>query len=85
MPHPHHQHLESALSRVAKRDGETLAERLAKPRARNDEAVIRARRAHDTELQRAHERTQRRLAESRRTRLHSFGLAGGRRTFPEER
>lgn len=62
-----------------------LQRKLSEPRKRNDEAIIRARRAHQEELDRAHERTQRRLAEARRTRLHSFGLAGGRRTFPEER
>ncbi|UVT31286.1 hypothetical protein SEA_MARCIE_22 [Microbacterium phage Marcie] len=33
----------------------------------------------DPLLREAHERTQRKLAAARRTRLHSFGLAGGRR------
>lgn len=63
---------------------EDLERRLAEPRRHNDEARDRARRTHQTELERAHERTQRRLAETRRTKLHSFGLAGGRRTFPQE-
>ena len=63
---------------------EDLKRRLAEPRKRNDEAAIRARRADHQEQERARERTERRLAETRRTRLHSFGLAGGRRTFPQE-
>jgi hypothetical protein len=61
-----------------------LARKLAEPRRRNDEAALRARRAHNEELERAAERTRRKLEQTRRTRLHSFGLAGGRRTFPAE-
>lgn len=82
--HPHHRHLDSALRRVGKQP-QTLAEKLAQPRRHNDEAAIRARRADQEEQERAQERTRRRLEGLRRARLYSFGLAGGRRTYPEER
>lgn len=83
MDHPHHKHLDSALKRVGEQPP-SLAERLAEPRQRNDAARDAAHRRHQTDLEKAHERTRVKLERTRRTRLHTFGLAGGRRTFPEE-
>lgn len=41
-------------------------------------------RAVDHALEQARQRQERKREQLRRTRLHSFGLAGGRRTFPRE-
>lgn len=51
------------------------------PKRRGEDGEIRLPHGKriDPQLERAHERTREKLAAARRTKLHSFGLAGGRR------